>query len=228
MSPEEWFGAFRRAWLGMTAVFLLSVLASTAVLVFTPPTYEAEAEIVFSAGDTRENFVPRTVASNAAVRARSESVLAPISEDFGVSRSELADRVSATWRPETSITAVTVSHTDPRAAAAMATAIAESAAEQAGSGVSAETFEAVTPVAPVQPLAVTVLPVGALIGLALAVAYAGLRFVMGAARRSERRLTDTEGTNEHRRRYGYTYGQSADPGRGGVGHRRVAGGAAAL
>ncbi|MCB8045837.1 hypothetical protein JM654_21905 [Microbacterium oxydans] len=77
MSPEEWFGAFRRAWVGMTAVFLLSVLASTAVLVFTPPTYEAEAEIVFSAGDTRETFVPRTVASNAAVRARSESVLAP-------------------------------------------------------------------------------------------------------------------------------------------------------
>ena len=195
MSPEEWFGAFRRAWVGMTALFLLSLLASTAVLVFTPPTYEAEAEIVFSAGDTRETFVPRTVASNAAVRARSESVLAPIAEDFGVSRSELADRVSATWRPETSITAVTVSHTDPRTAAAMATAIAESAAEQAGSGVSAETFEAVTPVAPVQPLAVTVLPVGALIGLALAVAYAGLRFVMGG-RATVGATADRHGGNE--------------------------------
>lgn len=179
MSPGEWFGAFRRAWVGMSIIFVLSMLASTAVLLFTPPTYEAEAEIVFSAGDAPETFVPRTVATNAAVRARSESVIAPIAKDFGVSRSELSDRVSATWRPETSITAVTVSYTDPRTAAAMATAIAESAAEQAGSGVTAETFDAVTPVSPVQPLAVTVLPVGALIGVAAAVAYAGLRSVMG-------------------------------------------------
>lgn len=177
MSPEEWFGAFRRAWLGMSTIFLLTLLASTALLLLTPPTYEAEAEIVFSAGAPAEDFVPRTVATNAAARARSESVLAPIAEDFGESRSELADRVSATWRPETSITTVTVSHTDPRTAADMATAIAEKAAEQTGSGAEAETFEAVTPVEPVQPLAATMLPVGALIGMALAVAYAGLRFV---------------------------------------------------
>ncbi|WP_292763208.1 YveK family protein [Microbacterium sp. UBA3486] len=177
MSPGEWFGAIRRAWSGMLAVFVLSMLAAGAVLLFTPPTYEAEAEIVFSAGDSTENFVPRTVATNAAARARSESVLAPIARDFGMSRGELADRVSATWRPETSITAVTVSHTNPRTAADLATAIAETAGAQTGSDARAKTFEAVTPVSPVQPLPGTVLPVGALIGLALAVAYAGLRFV---------------------------------------------------
>ncbi|MFJ3472833.1 hypothetical protein ACIPJ1_07870 [Microbacterium maritypicum] len=177
MSPGEWFGAIRRAWLGMLTVFVLSMLAAAAVLLFTPPTYQAEAEIVFSAGDSTENFVPRTVATNAAARARSESVLAPIAEDFGISRGELADRVSATWRPETSITTVTVSYMNPRTAADMATAIAEVAAAQTGSDARAETFEAVTPVTPIQPLPVTVLSVGALIGVASAVAYAGLRFV---------------------------------------------------
>jgi capsular polysaccharide biosynthesis protein len=184
MSPGEWFGAIRRAWLGMLTIFVLSVLASGAMLLVTPATYEAEAEIVFGAGDETATFVPRTIATNAAVRARSESVIASVADEFDLSRRELADSVSATWRPETSITAVTVSHTDPGMAAALATSIAETVADETGSDARARTFEAVTPESPVRPRAATALPVGALVGIALAVAYAGLRFVLSRRVRS--------------------------------------------
>ncbi|AZH79645.1 MULTISPECIES: YveK family protein [Microbacterium] len=193
MSPGEWFVAVRRTWLGMLTVFLLCVLGSGALLLVTPPAYEAESEIVFSADPGATNFVPRTVATNAAVRARSASVIATVAEEFDVNRSELADGVSATWIADTSMTAITVSHTDPRLAADLATAIAQTAADQAGSDVRARAYPAAVPESPVRPQVATTLAVGALLGIALAIVYAALRFTFSRRIRSLADAADLTG-----------------------------------
>lgn len=193
MSPGEWFVAFRRAWLGMLIAFLLCVIGSGALLLVTPPAYEAEAEIVFSADPGATNFVPRTVATNAAVRARSASVIATVAERFDVDRSELADGVSATWIADTSMTAIMVTHTDPRLAADLATAIAETAADQAGSDVRARAYGAAIPESPVRPQVATTLAVGVLLGIALALVYVALRFALSRRIRSVADAADLTG-----------------------------------
>ncbi len=184
MSPGEWVGAVRRAWMGMATTFLLIMAGAGALLLVVPPTYEAEAEIVFSAETDAAAFVPRTVATNAAVRARSDSVLAAVAADVDMRPDELSDAVSATWRIDTSITAVTVAHSDPRAASDAATAIADTVAEQVGVGVRAEVYEAAVPEAPVRPRVETTLAVGALVGLVGAVIYAASRFAFSRRLRS--------------------------------------------
>lgn len=184
MSPGEWFGAVRRAWMGMLAVLLVCVAGSGVLLLVTPPAYEASAEIVFTVDGAATNPVPRTVATNAAVRARSDSVLAGVADEFDVDRNDLSDRVSATWVPETSMTAVTVSDADPRLAAELATAIAEAVASQDGEDVRARAYDAAVPESPVRPRIEASLAVGALLGIALSFVYAALRFILSTRLRS--------------------------------------------
>jgi capsular polysaccharide biosynthesis protein len=189
MELREYGAALRRHWGTAVGLALVCVLAAIAVVLLTPPTYRATAQVFVAStgeGTSGSQFVNQRVTSYPDV-ARSRAVLDPVIEDLGLTESfaDLRLRVEATNPVETSQIDIAVTGRDAARAAEVANAVAEEF------GVVVEQLErpqgrsspvdltvtnpATVPTTPDSPQAALLLALGVVVGLALGGAAAVVR-----------------------------------------------------
>ena len=189
MELQDYAVALRRHWTTWVGVTLTGLLVALVVVLVTPPTYQATAQVFVASvqsGTTGSQFVNQRVTSYPDV-ADSRTVLAPVIEELGLSESVavLRAHVSATNPVDTSQIQIVVDDRAAVRAARIANAVAAHFGtavedlEQPGDGQSpvklTVTNPAVAPTAPVSPVPSLLLPLGLVVGLLLGVAAAVVR-----------------------------------------------------
>jgi capsular polysaccharide biosynthesis protein len=175
-----------RTWVGIALAGLLIALA---VVVATPATYQAKAQVFVAStgeGTSGSQFVNQRVMSYPDV-AESRAVLGPVIEELGLRESfaTLRSRVSASNPADTSQIDIAVSGADAAEAAEVANAVAErfgsvvEELERPGGGESpvdlTMTDPATVPSSPAAPVPALLLTLGLVVGLALGAAAAIVR-----------------------------------------------------
>jgi capsular polysaccharide biosynthesis protein len=204
MELREYGLALRRHWKTLAGVLLVSMLAAVVVVVSSPRTYEATAQVfVASTGDgtSGSQFVMQRVKSYPDV-AESRAVLGTVIDQLELqeSFSALRARVSATNPADTSQIDIAVTGPDPVQAAEVADAVAErfgTVVEELerplGGNAPVDltvTDPATVPSTPVSPVPVLILTLGALVGISLGAAAAIVRS------RLDPRVYDTDDVRE--------------------------------
>ena len=189
MELRDYWVALRRHWTTWLGIALTGLLLALAVVLVTPPTYQATAQVFVASVDdstSGSQFVNQRVTSYPQV-VDSSTVLGPVIDELGLSVPfpELRKRVSATNPVDTSQIEIAVTDLDPALAAKIANAVAErfgtavEELEQPGGGASpvnlTVTNPATVPTSPISPVPTLVLPLGLLVGLALGAAAAVVR-----------------------------------------------------
>ena len=189
MELQDYWVALRRYWTTWLGVAAAALLVALGIVLVTPPTYEATAQVFVASVDdstSGSQFVNQRVTSYPQV-ADSRTVLAPVIDELGLSDSfsDLRKQVSATNPPDTSQIEIAVTDRDADRAARIANAVAErfgtavEELEQPGDGGSpvslTVTNPATVPTSPVSPQPALLLPLGLVVGLALGAAAAVVR-----------------------------------------------------
>jgi capsular polysaccharide biosynthesis protein len=189
MELRDYVAALRRHWVTGIAVALACVFAAVVVVLATPATYRATAQVFVAStgeGTSGSQFVNQRVTSYPDV-ARSRAVLAPVIEDLGLTESfaDLRARVEATNPVETSQIDIAVTGHDAAQATEVANAVAEEfrivveELEKPEGGVSpvdlTVTNPATVPTTPDSPQTTLLLGLGLVVGLALGAASAVVR-----------------------------------------------------
>ena len=189
MELQDYWVALRRYWTTWLGVALAGLLVALGIVLVTPKTYEATAQVFVASVDdstSGSQFVNQRVTSYPQV-ADSRTVLAPVIDELGLttSFSDLRTQVSATNPADTSQIEIAVTDRDAGRAAQIANAVAErfgtavEELEQPGAGGSpvslTVTNPATVPTSPVAPLPTLLLPLGLVVGLALGAAAAVVR-----------------------------------------------------
>ncbi len=200
MELRDYGMALRRHWRAGVGVALACLLAAVVVVLATPVTYRATAQVFVASsgeGTSGAQFVNQRVPSYPEV-ARSRAVLDPVIDDLGLDESfaDLRARVEATNPLETSQIDIAVTGRDAAEAARVADAVAEefgTVVEQlerpAGGTAPVDltvTNPATVPTSPATPQTGLLLALGLVAGLALGAAAAVLRS------RLDRRLHSAE------------------------------------
>ena len=189
MELQDYQVALRRYWTTWLGITLAGLLVALGVVLVTPPTYEATAQVFVASVDgstSGSQFVNQRVPSYPPV-ADSQTVLAPVIDQLGLptSFSQLRTQVSATNPVDTSQIEIAVTDGDAARAAQIANAVAE------GFGAAVEVLEkpvdgaspvsltvtnpATAPTSPISPVPTLLLPLGLIVGLALGAAAAIVR-----------------------------------------------------
>ncbi|WP_369136683.1 YveK family protein [Modestobacter versicolor] len=189
MELRDYGTALRRYWTTWLGVALTGLLLALVVVLVTPPTYQATAQVFVASvdgGTSGSQFVNQRVTSYPQV-ADSRTVLAPVMDDLDLTESfaDLRKRVSATNPVDTSQIEIVVTDGDAGRAAQIANAVAErfgtavEELEQPGVGASpvslTVTNPATVPASPISPVPTLLLPLGLVVGLALGAAAAVVR-----------------------------------------------------
>jgi capsular polysaccharide biosynthesis protein len=189
MELQDYWLALRRHWPTWLGVTLAGLLVALGIVLVTPPTYQATAQVFVASVDdstSGSQFVNQRVTSYPQV-ADSQTVLGPVIAELGltVSFSDLRKQVSATNPVDTSQIEIAVTDRDPDTAAEIANAVAErfgtavEVLEQPGTGPSpvslTVTNPATVPTSPISPVPTLLLPLGLIVGLVLGAAAAIVR-----------------------------------------------------
>ena len=189
MELRDYGTALRRHWRIGVGVALACLLAAVVVVLATPITYRATAQVFVAStgeGTSGAQFVNQRVTSYPEV-ARSRAVLGPVIDDLGLDESfaDLRARVEATNPLETSQIDIAVTGRD----AAEATRVADAVAQEFGTVVErlerpaggaspvdlTVTNPATVPTSPAAPQTALLLALGLVVGLALGAAAAVVR-----------------------------------------------------
>jgi capsular polysaccharide biosynthesis protein len=189
MELQDYGMALRRHWRAAVGVTLACLLAALVVVLATPATYRATAQVFVAStgeGTSGSQFVNQRVKSYPDV-ARSRAVLGPVIRDLGLGESfaDLRARVEATNPVETSQIDIAVSGHDAQQATDIANAVAEEFGgvvellEHPAGGTSpvdlTVTNPATVPSSPDSPQVTLLLGLGLVVGLALGAATAVVR-----------------------------------------------------
>ncbi|MGY1680187.1 YveK family protein [Geodermatophilus sp. SYSU D01176] len=189
MELRDYGTALRRHWTTGVGVVLACLLAAVVVVLATPPTYRATAQVFVASsgeGTSGAQFVNQRVTSYPDV-ARSRAVLDPVIEDLGLDESfaDLRARVEASNPLETSQIDIAVTGRDAAEAARVADAVAEefgAVVEQlerpAGGAAPVDltvTNPATVPTSPASPQTALLIGLALVVGLALGAAAAVVR-----------------------------------------------------
>jgi capsular polysaccharide biosynthesis protein len=200
MELRDYGMALRRHWRTGVGVALACLLAAVVVVLATPVTYRATAQVFVAStgeGTSGAQFVNQRVASYPEV-ARSRAVLDPVIDELGLDESfaDLRARVEASNPLETSQIDIAVTGRDAAEAARVADAVAEEFGtvveqlERPAGGTSpvdlTVTNPATVPTTPAAPQTGLLLALGLVVGLALGAAAAVVRS------RLDRRLHSAE------------------------------------
>lgn len=205
MELSDYIRIIRKYWVLLVAATLVGVGAGALASLLQTPTYSASTQVFVSvqAGETtldlaQGNAYTLSRVTTYANLVDSQRVLDGVIESLSLDESytELDDRVSATTVPETAIIQITATSDEPAEAAALADATAASLAAtvdtiearpESASPVQLSVVEqAAVPTSPVSPRTTVNVALGALVGLALAAAFAILREVLDTRIRNER------------------------------------------
>ena len=189
MELRDYGVALRRHWRAGVGVALACLLAAVVVVLATPATYQATAQVFVAStgeGTSGSQFVNQRVTSYPDV-ARSRAVLDPVIQSLGLDESfaDLRERVEATNPLETSQIDIAVTGRDAAEAARVADAVAEEFGtvverleRPAGAASPVDltvTNPATVPTSPASPQTGLLLALGLVVGLALGVAAAVVR-----------------------------------------------------
>ncbi len=189
MELRDYGTALRRHWRAGVGVALACLLAAVVVVLATPVTYRATAQVFVAStgeGTSGAQFVNQRVASYPEV-ARSRAVLDPVIDELGLDESfaDLRARVEASNPLETSQIDIAVTGRDAAEAARVADAVAEEFGtvveqlERPAGGTSPVdltlTNPATVPTTPAAPQTGLLLALGLVVGLALGAAAAVVR-----------------------------------------------------
>ncbi len=189
MELRDYGMALRRHWRTGVGVALACLLAAVVVVLATPVTYRATAQVFVAStgeGTSGAQFVNQRVASYPEV-ARSRAVLDPVIDDLGLDESfaDLRAHVEASNPLETSQIDIAVTGRDAAEAARVADAVAEEFGtvveqlERPAGGTSPVdltlTNPATVPTTPAAPQTGLLLALGLVVGLALGAAAAVVR-----------------------------------------------------
>jgi capsular polysaccharide biosynthesis protein len=189
MELQDYWVALRRYWTTWLGVALAGLLVALCTVLFTPPTYQATAQVFVASVDgstSGSQFVNQRVTSYPEV-ADSRTVLAPVIEELGLSDSfsDVRKAVTATNPVDTSQIEIVVADGDAGRAAQIANAVAErfgtavEKLEQPQEGASpvslTVTNPATVPTSPTSPAPALLLPLGLIVGTLLGAAAAIVR-----------------------------------------------------
>ncbi|MGY1849038.1 YveK family protein [Blastococcus sp. SYSU DS1021] len=189
MELHDYLAALRRRWPVWVGTTVLGALLGTLVLVLTPSTYQATAQVFASVSPSIPNsasFINQRIKSYPDV-VISEAVLGPVADQLELAESvrELRASISATNPRDTSQVEIAVRGGDPARAAAIANAVAAQfteVVEELETPSSGNrpveltvTDPANAPVAPVAPVASHLVGLGLVVGLFLGLAGAIVR-----------------------------------------------------
>ncbi|MGY1840471.1 MULTISPECIES: YveK family protein [unclassified Modestobacter] len=195
MELRDYWAALRRYWTTWLAIAFTGLLLALAVVLVTPPTYQATAQVFVASVDGGTNgsqFVSQRVKSYPDVAVSSE-VLDPVIDELDLTESstELRSSIIARNPVDTSQLEVVVTSRSPERAADIANAVAVhfgevvERLETPGSGSSpvdlTVTNPATVPTTPVSPVPHLLLALGLVVGLASGIALAVVRSRMDTA-----------------------------------------------
>jgi capsular polysaccharide biosynthesis protein len=121
----------RRFWWLMLLLGILLAVAGGVLASQRKPTYEAETRLTIANVDFATRSVPgftqalETLASSYSQAVTNDAVVQPLAKRFDLGPAEIADRLSATPVPNSSVFAIHATGPDPKAAVDLATAAAE-------------------------------------------------------------------------------------------------------
>ena len=129
MELQDYWVALRRYWTTWLGVTLAGLLGALFIVLVTPPTYQATAQVFVASVDgstSGSQFVNQRVTSYPEV-ADSRTVLAPVIEELDLADSfaDLRKNVTATNPVDTSQNEIVVADRDAGRAARIANAVAE-------------------------------------------------------------------------------------------------------
>jgi capsular polysaccharide biosynthesis protein len=189
MELQDYWVALRRYWTTWLGVTLAGLLGALCIVLITPPTYQATAQVFVASVDgstSGSQFVNQRVTSYPEV-ADSRTVLAPVIDELDLSDSfaDLRKNVTATNPVDTSQIEIVVADRDASRAAQIANAVAErfgtavedlEKPQDGASPVSLTvTDPATVPTSPTSPVPTLLLPLGLIVGAALGAAVAIVR-----------------------------------------------------
>jgi len=189
MELQDYWVALRRYWTTWLGVTLAGLLGALCIVLITPPTYQATAQVFVASVDgstSGSQFVNQRVTSYPEV-ADSRTVLAPVIDELGLTDSfaDLRTHVTATNPVDTSQIEIVVADRDAGRAAQIANAVAARFGtavedlEEPQDGASpvslTVTDPATVPTSPTSPVPTLLLPLGLVVGAALGAAIAIVR-----------------------------------------------------
>jgi capsular polysaccharide biosynthesis protein len=189
MELQDYWVALRRCWTTWLGVTLAGLLGALCIVLVTPPTYQATAQVFVASVDgstSGSQFVHQRVTSYPEV-ADSRTVLAPVIAQLGLTDSfaDLRTNVTATNPVDTSQIEIAVADRDASRAARIANAVAQRFGtavedlEEPQDGISpvslTVTDPATVPTSPTSPVPALLLPLGLIVGAALGAALAIVR-----------------------------------------------------